>query len=99
MKITFEAGHFEMFVDGELRAFFEDEHFDQIDVIGFRMMSPPEPGDRGSGWVDSFTILAPFLSVKLEGKLSTTWGQIKVDVLLNLLARNRRQSFKNCLLK
>lgn len=77
MKITFEVGHFEMFVDGELRAEFEDENFDQIDVIGFYMMSPPEPGDRGSGWVDSFTILAPFLSVKLEGKLSTIWGQIK----------------------
>ncbi len=77
MELTFNAGRFQMFANGELRADFEDLDFDPIDIIGFVLVGFKVSG-IGEAWVDSFTISGPSLAVEPRGKLATTWGKLKL---------------------
>ncbi len=77
MKLSFNAGRFQMFANGELRADFVDDHFDQIERIGF-VMWVSEEAIAPEGWADSFTISGPSLAVEPRGKLATTWGKLKL---------------------
>ncbi|RKU14779.1 hypothetical protein C6501_07735 [Candidatus Poribacteria bacterium] len=75
MEIRFNKGHFQWFVNGEKRADFEDPDFSSIEIIGFLIQS--NGVHVGSGWVDSFKISGPGLSVSPQVKLTTTWGELK----------------------
>ena len=75
MEIRFNQGHFQWFADGEKREEFEDPEFPSVEMFGFFIESN---GFRvGHGWVDSFKITGPGLSVSPKAKLTTTWGQLK----------------------
>ena len=79
MKLIFDEGRFQMYADGEMRADFEDAHFDRIELIGFVLWGNLEfPGAQG--WADSFVISGPSIpsvDVNLRGRLAYIWGDIK----------------------
>ena len=85
MKLTFNAGQFQMFANGELRAEFDDPDFDQINVIGFVLVGFKEVPGVGEAWVDSFMISGPSLGVEPKGKLATTWGKMKRPPSMRIL--------------
>lgn len=76
MVIHFNEGHFQWFVDSEKRADFIDSEFSPIEIIGF-VVAGYDEFLVCQGWVDSFKISGPNLSVSPQVKLATTWGQIK----------------------
>ena len=77
MMLTFNSGRFRMSANGELRADFEDPHFDVIEVIAFAIWGGDQP--TAEGWCDSFMIFGPSISFDFRprGKLAVTWGRIK----------------------
>lgn len=75
MRVDFNSGRFRMYVDGEKRADFKDPRFDKIDIIGFAIVG--FKGFKGEGWVDSFALFSPAISVEPRGKLAITWGRVK----------------------
>ncbi|MFQ6041239.1 MAG: hypothetical protein ACE5PV_10325, partial [Candidatus Poribacteria bacterium] len=83
MKLIFNAGQFQMYANDELRADFEDDHFDQIELISFVMSGGEQPG--AEGWADSFEIYDSARFVEPKGKLTTTWGRMKGSSSLTLV--------------
>ena len=76
MELQFNAGHFVLFADGELRTAFQDANFDKIEILGFVMEGINIANEWvGAAWADSFTISG--LNVSPEIKLTLIWGQLK----------------------
>ena len=75
MELHFNAGHFQCFADGELRADFHDPGFSPIEIIGFVIQGTNL--HVGKAWVDAFTISGPSLPVSPRAKLATTWARLK----------------------
>ena len=75
MKLHFNKGHIQWFVDGEKRADFADPEFATVEILGFVVIGSGQRVEHG--WVDSFKISGPGLSVSPQKKLATTWGTLK----------------------
>jgi hypothetical protein len=76
MVLHFESGRFQLEADGESRIDFRDANFDQIDTIAFVLAGfVTEDVNKGSAWVDTFTIDG--LTVSPKRKLTTTWASLK----------------------
>ncbi len=75
LEVRFNRGHFQWFADGEKREEFEDPEFPSVEMFGFFIES--NGLHVGHGWVDSFKIKGPGLSVAPQAKLTTTWGHLK----------------------
>ena len=76
MELQFNAGHFVLFADGELRTAFQDANFDKIEILGFVMEGINIANEWvGAAWADSFTIAG--LNVSPEVRLTLIWGRLK----------------------
>ena len=76
MELQFNAGHFVLFADGELRTAFQDANFNKIEILGFVMEGINIANEWvGAAWADAFTISG--LNVSPEIKLTLIWGQLK----------------------
>jgi hypothetical protein len=78
LQIHFDSAHFQLFADGELRADFEDSHFDQIDFATILIVG--EGGDKEQR-VDAFEISGPGIggqTIQPKEKLATSWGAIRI---------------------
>ena len=76
MELHFKDGRFQLNADGESRLDFTDANFDHIDTIAFVLAGfVTENVNRGSAWVDTFTIDG--LAVSPKRKLTTTWASLK----------------------
>ena len=76
LAVHFDAGRFRFFADGQLRADFEDDHFDQIEFIMVMIVGE----DGAQGQVDAFEISGPGIGglvVQAKGKLATMWGSLR----------------------
>ena len=81
LQVHFDSAHFQLFADGELRADFEDSHFDQIDFATILIVG--EGGDKEQR-VDAFEISGPGIGVQTiqpKEKLATSWGAIRIHSL------------------
>ena len=72
MELHFNAGHFQCFTDGELRADFHDPGFSPIEIIGFVIQGTNL--HVGTAWVDAFTISGPSLPVSPPGETRHNLG-------------------------
>ena len=76
MELQFNAGHFVLFADGELRTAFQDANFNKIEILGFVMEGINIANEWvGAAWAGAFTISG--LNVSPEIKLTLIWGQLK----------------------
>ncbi len=76
MELRFNAGHFIVFADGELRTAFQDANFDKIEILGFVMEGINIANEWvGAAWADAFTISG--LNVSPEIRLTLIWGRLK----------------------
>ncbi len=75
MTIRFNRGRFQLFADGEMRADFVDEHFDQIEQIA--IVTSVSDSLSGSVSIDSFSFSSPSLAVSPQRKLATSWAKVK----------------------
>ena len=76
MELHFKDGRFQLNADGESRLDFTDANFDYIDSIAFVFAGfVTEDVNRGSAWVDTFTIDG--LAVSPKRKLTTIWATLK----------------------
>ena len=73
MDLLFEEGYFRLIMNKELQAEFTDPHFDYLDVVGLLIVG----ANLSQGWIDSFEISELTVAVEPEGKLTTTWGEMK----------------------
>lgn len=81
LQVHFDSAHFQLFADGELRADFEDSHFDQIDFVIILIIGG---GGHREQRVDAFEISGPGIggqAVQPKEKLTTSWGGIKIHSL------------------
>jgi len=81
LKVIFQAGRFRVFGLDVLLADFEDATFQQIDVVGL-LANVGGGGKQFSGSIGTISISGPGIpdhnrDVQPQGKLATTWGQLK----------------------